>query len=299
MRFLTLMMSLIAVAAHAADDYVGSWHNQKDGFNTMGFALRKDGRGIFATAIFPVLLRWERTDTGILLKIADQGRTTEMRLTYDAATKTFIYGESGNERQIFWQISTDEPPDVEAQMEERRLKEQEAVPASIEDKKEFSSRDALLQGIQSWAERTPPNAHGLTAFVRASDSSWQFTLRNFGGHYFIDVPVTQKSIDKLTPGLGYSPVESTTEPDLPTHFSLPKPHIEALRKWLTDHGIAFSELAYEARGPWQVEGYYTTININLKSDRNSLYSIARYLINELFNNTKPPYLFSTLERKDG
>lgn len=299
MRFLMLTMSLFAVAAHAADDYIGSWHNKKEGFNTLGFALRKDGRGIFGTAIFPVLLRWERTDTGILLKIADRSQTTEMRLTYDAATKTFVYGGSGGEHQIFWQISTDEPPDVEAQMEERRLKEQEAVPASIEEKKEFSSRETLLQSIQSWAERTPPNAHGLTAFVRASDLSWDFTLRNFGGRYFIDVPVIQKSIDKLTPGLAYSPAQSTTEPDLPTHFSLPKQHTEALRKWLTAHGIAFTESASEVRGPWQIEGYYTTINISLNSDRDSLYSIARYLINELFRDTKSPYLFSTYERADG
>jgi hypothetical protein len=299
MRVLVLLLSLLAVAGHAADDYIGSWHNKKDSFNTLGFALRKDGRGIFGTAIFPVILRWERTDTGILLKISGEGQTTEMRLTYDPAAKTFVYDKPGGDRETFWQISADEPPDAETQMEERRRKEQESRPKSKEHKQEFASRDELLQAVELWSRRVPTDPRGLTAFIRPPDSSWNLSLRNLNGNYFVELPVIRKSADNVTPGLSYSPSHGAAEPELPTRFSLPKPKADGFRKWLTDHSIAFEDLASEARGPWQIEGYYRMLSANLKTDRESFMSLTRYLLNELFRDTKPPYSFSTYEPNGG
>jgi len=297
MRYLILILSLLVVTARAADDYFGEWHNKKDSFNTLGFALRKDGRGILCTNIGPVLLRWERTDKGILLKIAGDNRPSEMRLTYDTTTKTFVYDKPGGERETFWQISQDEPPDAEAQMEERRRKEQKALPALSEHKETFPTSDALLHGVQSWAEQTPKKSNDLTAAIRSTDAPWNFNLRNSGGSYFIEMMVIQKSADRLTSGLVYRFARSTVEPDLPTLYSLPKPQVEAFRKWLTSHKISFTDEAYERGDPWQIEGYFATIR--LKTDRDSLLLITRYLITELFRDTKPPYLFCTYERNGG
>lgn len=300
MRILILLLSMLAVAAQAADDYTGSWHNKKGSFDTLGFALRKDGRGIFGTATFPVILRWERTDTGILLKIAGEGQTTEMRLTYNTAAKTLVYGKPGGERETFWRISTDEPPDVEAQMEERRRKEQDSWPKSKEHKQQFASRDELLQAFQSWSERTPPNVHGLTLFVRPEDSSWRLSIFNHGAGYTVTIPTLEKSAEKLSPGLVFSPSRTPTEPDLPTRFALPKPQLEALRKWLGEQRIAFTEPPYEGRGPWQIEMYSVSVSISLKTDqKETLLSIARFLVTELFPDTKPPFHFATHERNGG
>ena len=90
MRALIILVSMIAASLSAADDYVGTWQNKKSGFDTLSFALRKDGRGALFASTSNTILRWEESSTGIVLKIAGDGKTTKMSLTYDASTGTLV-----------------------------------------------------------------------------------------------------------------------------------------------------------------------------------------------------------------
>ena len=186
---------------------------------------------------------------------------------------------------------------MEAEAQAQRLKQQQTALAFRENKQEFVTREKLFQAFQSWADRTPPNAYGLNAFYRSSANFPRLTVRNLNGHYFLEVPILQSSVGKMTPGLVYGLARSGSAPDLPVRFALPESQVETLLKWLSAHDIAYTKNAFEARGAWEIEGYFVTVSVSLKSDRDRLLSIVRYLIDELFEDAKPPYFFSTQERE--
>ncbi|OGW35657.1 MAG: hypothetical protein A2X58_14060 [Nitrospirae bacterium GWC2_56_14] len=278
---------------------IGSWSNGRAEFRTLSFHLRRDGRGVFGTAVMSTLLRWSRTDSGILLKIAGGGKIEEMRLAYDPDSRTITYQKPDGTTEVFSRISLKEPPDIEAEAENKRRQEQKSGLVSTKHQEEFPTREGLLERLHSWAGVTSQPSNGLRGFVRSSDSSWQVNVTFFMQKYFVEVPIIQKSIDSRSPGINYTPCDADgEEPNIPTRFSLRKAHETALRAWLNTNGLAFSQYAQRAESPWQIEGYFRTISIGPIADRHTLFSVTNYLINDLFIDSKPPFSLITYESKE-
>jgi hypothetical protein len=302
MTWLGLLLGLLfspLISSCRGEDFVGSWSNGKEGFYTQSFGLRKDGRGFFSAAIATGYIRWERSAEGIVIHVPGDGKTEQIKLTYDKRTGSFYRQIPQGNPEQFNKVSSDDPPDFEAQWEEERQKELQARPAYVLKKQELPSREELLTALEAWAKRVPPNPGGASGLLSCEDTKLQFSVSQLEKSYMIEVPLLHKALDSLTPGLYYSNPLSTEKPDLPVRYQLSESQVARLQKCLTDQNLAFSERVLEMRGPWKIEAYRKVINTGVNGDTESTLKICRTLVNELFKDSKGPFVFSTSERASG
>ena len=245
------------VAVHASE-LPGTWSNGKDEFGTISLMLRADGQAVFATAVMPAYARWKKSETGLDLTIAGEGKSLTVPLTYDAATKT-LTGTLGKTQLNLRKVSDQEPPDMLAQAKVKQTEERArwAKQARMEERT-LADVAAIRALVTAWLSIPADQPHAETIFISPGDKLPTFTLRRFGPEkVFIEIPLESRGI--ATPS-GY-PLEGKFVPvdtpsTLPLYFELPASMQVRIQAFAKKPGVAIETHASVQVSAFETESYY-------------------------------------------
>jgi len=265
----------LEIAVGQTTNYAGTWSNKKSEFYTVGFGLRHDGRGVFGAAIGSTFLRWTNTVGGIVITIAGDGQSTNMLLHYAPATDRLSSSNGSNSTQVFFRISTNEPPDAEADYEarlerehaERMLKHPPPPPTTIATVEDFRTR-VLQLASQS-------NSMSRLSITSANKKSFLLSKVNYLASIMLNTvragtfPKVAGDYSKKKPEGLY---EATT--------LVPEDRVIEFRRWLDEHGTKNDVGYYVFRSPWRIEGYYQFCEVNIASNNTVFIDAVQHLVEE-------------------
>ena len=252
------------VAVHASE-LPGTWSNGKDEFGTISLMLRADGQAVFATAVMPAYARWKKSETGLDLTIAGEGKSLTVPLTYDAAAKT-LTGTQGKTQLILRKVSDQEPPDMLARAKAKQMEERARWEKHARMEERTAADVAAIRALViPWLSLPADQPHAETIFIRPGGKLPTFTLRRLGPEkLFIDIPLETRSI--AVPS-GYpvtgKPAPAGTLSSLPLHFELPAPIQARIQALATKPGVAIETHAFEQVSVFEIESYYRKMQLIL------------------------------------
>jgi hypothetical protein len=274
--------------------YVGSWSNQQGEFRTLNLGLRSDGRGTLATAMFPMIVRWEATDEGVKLKATmpsqdTMGQTVDYRLTYDKArNELLLLGEKRTERLV--KVSEEQPEDLEEQVEEAILRQKQRLDAAHTVVVTTLDRSALMAKLGEFVA-------GESYFkIRHPEEGWYFRVDKFST-VNIALTTTVRSVaapSKTT--MRYRYRSETIPADLTSVFELNAERLNRLLEKARQAGFEVSEQNLVGKSIWEIEEYLGHRVISGIDTDEALLDLTQYLITETFADSTGVFEVELLDK---
>jgi hypothetical protein len=292
-RTLLLFLSL-PVAAHAVD-LPGTWSNGQDEFKTISLMLRSDGQAVLASAVMPSFARWEKTNSGLTLTLANDDRPIVIPFTYNATTD-LLTGKFKDTDIVLRKVSDQEPPDMLAHAKERHAKEQAEIQKLWRrETRTLSGRKAVRALLRKWMAETNTAQRAESISFSTSDKQGYLTLRGINTTGFIDVPMESRHVVKPS---GY-PVSHKSFPAdavsaLPVTYELSASRRDQLGKLAQEPGVQSETHTYGQHSYFGPEAFYRTTQFVVKSDAQpDLLTLAEKVMDILWE-TEPKSITATL-----
>lgn len=271
--------------------FVGTWSNNQGEFKTLNLGLREDGRGTLATAMLPMLVRWEATAEGISLKATmpsedTMGQVINYHLRYDEPRNTLLLQGEKTTQQLA-KISDEQPEDLEQRVLDALLKRKQQM-------KDTARWKVTTLGKRDLKRKIDDLVKAEASFkVHHPEDGWYFTANkySFSNSSSVMVSTTLNALPELSPASMHyryrddDPLPATLNP----LFQLDSNRLEQLEELTHQSGFKLSKHTLVGKSIWQVEEFLDHRIISQIRSGQEVRDLIGYLLDETFANSAGPY----------
>lgn len=272
--------------------FVGTWSNKKGEFQTLNIGLRSDGRGVFATAVFPMLTRWQATPQGLHLRTTlpsegGLGRVVEYDLEYNQKHDVLLF-RTKDGVQTLVKVDSDEPKDLEAQVEaslvaeSKRFKRSE--PGNLVP---VTGRDELLAYLPILVDIKHVIPKELD--ISAPKQGWKIHVVNRESRTtktpeaYVAVSLLDQGVAKPGAVLKTTRYRNETLPELPLNYKMADADRKALEGWLDQQGLKHSLYDTLGKSIWSIDKRDQRLLIGPIAGVGATVRVLEHLLRESFH----------------
>lgn len=269
-------------------DLVGTWNNGQGGFDVCMLAFRADGTGrlMFAgVGIAP--LKWVAKDTNILVRVADAPGDKDLVIHWgpvpDAIQAIWFDGKT----QLFYRVSTTEPPDVMALVREARKKDWDKSREIFNVRTNIANSLADLPScLEGFMRPSSIFSHATLAY---GGTNVIVGLQRTGTNTFISVTTMfagDRHIDPFSTDGYWANVPPTNA--WPPNVLVSDEALSELERWLSPRGMAAESRYCIYKDEWGIRRYERTILVHIAMDRDVVDTLE-YFLTHTMGHAAPPY----------